>query len=214
MYTRLSVSVVISLLLHAVVVVAFMQMYGRSPDRDQRRPASGPMVVQFAPAKPATPSGNGGKREKSAKPDVPRAAPPQAAAAKQLSTPFSSRSGFAPQPYQQMQVEIQRMDAARARQFTSQQQQMTLINLQGRIAQALRLAGWKSDGSCGWDNGSAGEENKAHCEPDGLAQALRDETATLASLRQLLRTQGQMLEGFSVTAGDTAPVIEYHIGTP
>lgn len=212
MYTRLSVSVVISLLLHAAVIFALVMMYGRSPVRDQHRPASGPMVVQFAPANSPVSSGTGSKHEKSAKPGVPRETPPQAAAAQQLSTPFSGRSGYTPQPYRQMQVEIQRMNAVQARMFAAQQQQMAIISLQDRIAGALRGTGAPHTGECHWDVGQNDATMK--CEPEALAQALSGEAATLTSLRQSMRAQGMVLDGFTVTAKDNAPLIEYHTRRP
>jgi hypothetical protein len=116
-----------------------------------------------------------------------------------------------PDVRQQMQMDYRQMQEAQARQYALQQAQFVIGGLQADIEQRLNLHRDHVEGKCTWHDNTEDDAARFQCESKALDSRMQAETERLTALRHALRTQGTILDGFTVSANAGRAAITYHV---
>lgn len=111
---------------------------------------------------------------------------------------------------QQMQMDYRRMVEAQDRLHAFQQTQFLIADLQTDIEQRINQHDNRAQGECGWRENIEDNTAMLQCDSIVLDNRMRAEEARLTVLRNALRTQGTVLDGFTVGTNNGRAVITYH----
>jgi hypothetical protein len=114
----------------------------------------------------------------------------------------------APQMQYQSQMSYQQMQAVRAEQMAREQRQFVISHLQADIEQRLNQRDAYAAGRCSWKENKTGTLS-LRCEPKSLEQLFLPERESLVALRDTLRMQGLLMEGFVVRSKEGRSVVDY-----
>jgi hypothetical protein len=109
----------------------------------------------------------------------------------------------------QMQMNYRQMYEMQARQQALQQNQMFIARLQADIEQSINLHEDSASGECAWHETTA----KLLCESRELDRRMHAETDKLSALRNAMKVQGAVLDGFTVSISGDRTAITYHAHT-
>jgi hypothetical protein len=130
-----------------------------------------------------------------------------------LPLPIFAGSGLPAPPgteaQRQMQMNYRQMYEMQARQQALQQNQMFIVRLQADIEQSINLHEDSASGECAWHETTA----TLQCESKALDRRMHAETERLSALRNAMKVQGAILDGFTVSISGDRTAITYHAHT-
>ena len=121
---------------------------------------------------------------------------------------------YAPDQRYQAQMNYQQMQAMRALQQAHEQRQLTISNLQADIEQKLNRQDTHANGRCAWQGNKTDAVPNLRCEPKSLAHLMQDNRKNVLALRNTLRMQGIVMDGFTVSSKENRSVIDYLLHAP
>lgn len=105
------------------------------------------------------------------------------------------------------QISYQQMYEMQARLQAMQQVQMFISRLQADIEQSINLRGEPATGRCGWQ----GDSPVFQCDSESLQRQMQTEADRLLALRNAMKTQGSILDGFTVGSSGDRSTISYQV---
>ncbi len=93
-----------------------------------------------------------------------------------------------------------------ARMQAMQQAQMFISRLQSDIEQSINQRSEPVTGRCDWQ----GDTAVFQCDSKSLQLRMQAETDRLSALRNAMKAQGSILDGFTVDSGGNRTLISYH----
>ena len=221
MIPRLTVSFGLSVLLHVLLLLALaLILRTESKGHEQRNNATSGKLNVFLEAtsshRKMVALEPGSKNEtKATVPVQPQVQPvveasrPSVTNAPQLPAPGLFRPP-SPGVRQQVEMDYRRMAEAQDRLHAIQQAQFLIAGLQTDIEQRINQHGDRAKGECKWRENAKDDATMLQCDSKVLDSRMKAEEERLTALRNALRTQGTVLDGFTVGTSNGRAVITYH----
>jgi hypothetical protein len=111
-------------------------------------------------------------------------------------------------------MNYQQMQAMRAQQQAQEQQQFIISHMQTDLEQKLNRQDTRATGRCTWQENETDTAPDLRCEPKSLAHQMQANRKSLLALRNTLRMQGLVMDGFTVSTKENRSVIGYLLHTP
>ena len=121
---------------------------------------------------------------------------------------------YAPEQRYQARMNYQQMQAMRAQQQAQEQQQFIISHMQTDLEQKLNRQDTRATGRCTWQENETDTAPDLRCEPKSLAHQMQANRKSLLALRNTLRMQGLVMDGFTVSTKENRSVIGYLLHTP
>jgi hypothetical protein len=222
MIPRLSVSFGLSVLLHGLLLlVLVLGLRAENKDHERRNNAASSKLSVFLEAassnrKMVALEPTSKKVTRATVPVQPQMQPVAEATRPFATSPpqqFPAPGLFRPPSpgvQQQLQMDYRQMVEAQDRLHAFQQVQFLIAGLQADIEQRINQHGGRAEGECRWRENSKYDAAVLQCDSKVLDSRIKDEKAMLTALRNALRTQGTVLDGFTVGTNTDRAVITYH----